>query len=144
MPGMSGGGEGGPSTLRLRARDVDGRPVSVPDGRPGVVLVTGGRGCPRCTEIAKLVRRTRPSPAVVILRVRAGSPNWPDFRVSPALTAAGARYVDAAGRNVLKGTGSTAPGDAVVYSAAGRVVLHVRAGDRRLTAALREAAAGTG
>jgi len=124
MPGMSMS-TGGSKDVRLTMRDIDGRPVRIPDGRPGVAVFVKAHGCGSCVEAvraaARVVRRTAAPTTLLVINV-----DSPTRRGEMARFAGSAgpdtRYViDDRNGSVASAFGASGAANAVVYDARGRI-----------------------
>lgn len=142
MPGMSMGSGGGP--VQFAVRDVDGRRLELPGGRPGVMVFVGAERCAPCLAAvraaARVVQRSggRAPLIVVIMDAATGRNQVKAFARSAG--AASARYVvDDRNGSVQTMLGAPAFGTGLVYDARGRIVSRPHADSRRWARALRRA-----
>lgn len=130
VPVGSGGGMSGMSMargsgMRMTLRDVSGRSVRIPGGRPGAVVfveVTGCRDCVRLVRAATRLSR-RGGGQVVVLAIDSGSTRAQLQAFARAAGRPPARYVvDDRNGSVASMFDAQSIGSAVVYDERGRVV----------------------
>lgn len=143
MPGMSMPAQAGGDRLELTMRDVDGRELRLPGGRPSVVVVANAGRCDACRAAARAardgVRRSAAAAQLIVVMadVTTTRPQVAAFARSVGLPAA--RYVIDDRNGGLTSTIGGQLGETVVYDRRGRVVARLEPGSRQLAAALRRA-----
>ena len=146
--GASGPGSslprGDADRLALTMRDVDGREVRLPDGRPGVVVVANAGRCDACrnavTAARDAVARSAPGAQLIVVMGDATTTRPEVAAFARSIGSSAARYViddrNGALTSMLR-VGQL--GDALVYDRSGRVVARPEPGSRQLISALRNA-----
>ncbi|MHB8659405.1 MAG: TlpA family protein disulfide reductase [Solirubrobacteraceae bacterium] len=143
-PGMAGMAMGPAGGLHLTMRDVDGRTVSLPDGRPGIVVFVQPRDCPACEQAARnaaIARRTGGGAASLTIVSADASTSRDDVTAfARAARAPSARYVvdDRAG-TIASTLGASEIPFAVVYDARGEIVARSGVGRAQLLSEIRQA-----
>ena len=146
MGGMAMPSDDAPSHVDIAVRDIDGRRLHLPDGRPGAVLLIRARGCAPCVaEGRRLVaarRRAGGRSNLTVVSVGAGDTRASLRQFARAVGNPAARYVldDPRGK-VARSLRATGPGSILVYNRAGHVVQAHDRSVRHLTMALRTAGA---
>lgn len=130
--------------LALTMRDVDGREVRLPDGRPGVVVVANAGRCDACRNAVRAARDAvarLAADAQLIVVMGDASTTRPEVAAFARSVGSPPAYFVIDDRN----SGLTSMlrvgqlGDAVVYDRGGRVVARPEPGSRQLISALRSA-----
>jgi|GEM_PF-4917326 len=137
MAGMSMGA----GRLMVTMRDVSGREVRLPGGRPGVVVFAEARRCGPCLAAVRAARdalREAPVGAQLIVVMTDSGTGRADVRAFAQLVGPGpARYViDDRNGGLSTMLGASSLGGAVVYDARGRVVARPDAGSPQIVAVL--------
>lgn len=137
MAGMSMGA----GRLMVTMRDVSGREVRLPGGRPGVVVFAEARRCKPCMAAVRAARdalREAPAGAQLIVVMTDSGTGRADVRAFARSVGPGpARYViDDRNGGLSSMLGASSLGSAVVYDARGRVVARPDARLRQMVAAL--------
>jgi hypothetical protein len=127
MSGMSMPDARGGAGMRMSMRDIDGRAVRIPDGRPGVVVFVESRSCAACVGAVRATARAlRPERSAVALTVVNVDSATTRGEVTAFARRAGeprARYVvDDRNGSLASMFGASGLGAAVVYDAGGKVV----------------------
>lgn len=140
MPGMSMPAQGGGDRLELTMRDVEGRELRLPGGRPSVVVVANAGRCDTCRNAARAardgLRRSAAAQLIVVMAdVTTTRPQVAAFARSVGLPAA--RYVIDDRNGGLSSTIGGQLGETIVYDRRGRVVARLEPGSRQLAGALR-------
>lgn len=130
------------ATLRLAMRDVSGRTLRLPGGRPGVVLFVQAQGCPPCVEAvrsgARAVRSTGGHARLVVIEVDSQTTRGEVAAFARAAGQPPARYVVDDRIGTLAATfGASAFDTAVVYDGHGHVVARPWTTSEQLARALR-------
>ena len=128
----------GADHLGISLRDVDGRPMRMPDGRAGAVLVMATHGCGDCLNIAKRLdaaaSRAPSRPAVALVGVDTEEGRQDFERFDRAAGGLDARYaLDDASGSITRLLGARELGTVVVYDPQGMVIERVRPGTRQAT-----------
>lgn len=125
-PGMTMAA-GSRDRVALRARDVDGRSITLPGGRPGAVMFVQARRCATCVSAARDLRRAidRSGGAMTMTVVSADSATS-RADVAAFARAAGApraRYlIDDRNGSLSGAIRASSLGRPLVYDAAGRII----------------------
>lgn len=126
--------------MRVTMRDVDGRPVRLPGGRPGVVVFVTAPRCEGCIGTVRIAadaaRRARAAVTVVAVESTTSRSDVATFAKSVRRSAA--RYViDDRQGTLATLLGGLGVGGAVVYDARGALVARPEADPAQLRKALR-------
>lgn len=129
MGGMQMQGMGNGSGMQMSMRDVDGRVVRVPDGRPGVAVFITPGDCVDCVDAvvaaARAVRRARRSAQLVVVSLDAATSRRDVAAFARTAGSPRAHYViddrDGSLASMFK---ISTLGGAVVYDATGKIVGH--------------------
>lgn len=129
MGGMQMQDMGNGSGMQMSMRDVDGRAVRVPDGRPGVAVFITPANCAECADAvraaARAVRRARQSAQLLVVSLDSATSRRDIAAFARAAGSPGARYViDDRNGSLASMFKVTAVGGAVVYDAMGQIVGH--------------------
>ena len=143
MPGMPMPGGGG-DRLALTMRDVDGREVRLPGGRPGVVVVANAGRCDACRNAVRAARdavaRSAAGAQLIVVMGDASTTRPEVAAFARSVGSFPARYViddRNGGLTSMLRVGQL--GDALVYDRSGRVVARPEPRSRQLISALRNA-----
>lgn len=145
-PGESMPGPGAGDRVELSLRDVDGRLVRLPGGRPGVVVFVQAEGCAYCVAAtraaARAVRTVPGGAALTVVIVDAATTSGDVAALRRPVGGPAARYViddrDGSITSLLK---VRSLAEAVVYDARGRIVGRPRATRAGMARALHRAEA---
>lgn len=147
--GASGAGSGmsmsmSAGRLALRMRDIDGRTVRLPGGRPGVVVLAIARGCGICIRSVRAAMtaagRGGADVQLIVVMLDASTGRGDVAAFARSVGPAQARYVVDDRSNTIASTlGASGLGSTVVYDAQGRVVARPADSVALLSAALRQA-----
>lgn len=123
MTGKTGG------AMQMSMRDIDGRVVRVPDGRPGVAVFIEARNCAVCVDAvrtaAQAARRTRPAAHLTVISLDSSTSRTDVAAFARRAGSPGASYVIDDRNSSLASMFSAAElGAVVVYNGAGKVVGH--------------------
>lgn len=126
MSGMSMRDSSG-DRIELTIRDVDGRALAIPDGRPGVAVFVQATGCPRCVQAvraaAQALHDARGGGMLLVISVDASTSRSDLAQFASSAGEPAARYaVDDRTSTLANAFGATTLGEAVVYGPRGRVV----------------------
>ena len=129
MGGMQMQDTGNGSGMQMSMRDVDGRVVRVPDGRPGVAVFITPRNCAECVDAvraaARAVRRARQSAQLLVVGLDSATSRGDIAAFARTAGSPSARYViddrDGSLASMFK---VAALAGAVVYDASGKIVGH--------------------
>ena len=129
MGGMQMQDMGDGSGMQMSMRDVDGRVVRVPDGRPGVAVFITPGNCAECVDAvraaARAVRRARQSAQLLVVSLDAATSRRDIAAFARTAGSPRARYViddrDGSLASMFK---ISTLGGAVVYDARGKIVGH--------------------
>ena len=129
MGGMQMEGMGSGSGMQMSMRDVDGRVVHVPDGRPGVAVFITLGNCAECVDAvraaARAVGRARQSAQLLVVSLDSATSRSDIAAFARTAGSPGARYViDDRNGSLASMFNVTAVGGAVVYDATGQIVGH--------------------
>lgn len=113
----------------MSLRDIDGRAVRIPDGRPGAVVFVESRSCAACVgavrATARAVRRGRSGAALTVVNVDAATSRGEVAAFARRAGEPRARYVvDDRNESLSAMFDASSLGAAVVYDASGKVVAH--------------------
>lgn len=137
MPGMGAG-----AGMRMSLRDVDGKVVRVPDGRPGVAVFVEPRDCAACLTAVRAAARAVqavPSARLVVVSVDAATSRGDVAALARAVASPRARYVvDDRNGSLASMFDASRLGSAAVYDGRGRLLAHPSSA-RQLRAALARA-----
>ena len=146
--GASGPGSslprGDADRLALTMRDVDGREVRLPDGRPGVVVVANAGRCDACRSAVRAARdavaRSAAGAQLIVVMGDAATTRPEVAAFARSVGSPPARYViDDRNSGLTSMLRVAQLGDALVYNRGGRVVARPEPGSRQLISALRNA-----
>jgi len=131
--------------LAISLRDVDGRPVRIPGGRPGVIVFAEARRCGSCVSAARTARDAAraiaPRAQVVVVMLKANTSRASVNAFARSVGPGPARYVvDTSSSRVAAMFDVATLGSSVVYDARGRVVADLQPGSREIAASLRRGA----
>lgn len=148
MSGMSMGS----GKFMTEMRDVSGRSLKVPAGRPGLVVTAEARECAECVSAARTareaVKKSGTNAQLIVLIVDAATSRDQVTSFAKAVGGAPARYVvDDRNGMLVSMLGVSAVSRAVVYDANGQIVDQPQPKERALVASLRRAsgsASGSG
>ena len=145
MGGMSTSEPG--HRVSISARDVDGRLVRLPDGRPGAVLIMQAGACDACVRSARrLAAAARRVPGAFGLTALSAAADDDRAALRAFASAAGDRrmryLVDDRNNMLTSMLGVSRLGAIVVYDSRGRVVAANTTSVAGLAASLRRAARG--
>ena len=142
--GVSGPGGGDADRLALTMRDVDGREVRLPDGRPGVVVVANAGRCDACRNAVRAARdavaRSAAGAQLIVVMGDAATTRPEVAAFARSVGSSPARYViddRNSGLTSMLRVGQL--GDTLVYDRSGRVVARPEPRSRQLISALRNA-----
>ena len=129
MGGMQMQGMGNGSGMQMSMRDVDGRVVRVPDGRPGVAVFITPGNCVDCVNAvraaARAVGRARQSAQLTVVSLDAATSRRDIAAFARTAGSPRARYViddrDGSLASMFK---ISTVGGAVIYDARGKIVGH--------------------
>lgn len=126
MAGMSMPGGGGGGT-QVSTRSIDGRKLSIPNGRPGVVVFIKPRGCAACATAvrasARAVSRGARQAELTVVAVDSATEPQDLAAFARKVDAASSRYViDDRDGSLVSIFAARGLGVAVVYDSAGKVV----------------------
>ena len=129
MGGMQMQDMGNGSGMQMSMRDVDGRAVRVPDGRPGVAVFITPANCAECADAvraaARAVGRARQSAQLLVVSLDSATSRRDIAEFTRTAGSPGARYViDDRNGSLASMFKVTAVGGAVVYDATGQIVGH--------------------
>jgi hypothetical protein len=129
MGAMQMQGMGGGSGMQMSMRDVDGRLVRVPDGRPGVAVFVTPRNCADCVAAvraaARAVARARPTAQLTVVSLDSATSRSDVAEFARDVGNPGARYViDDRNGSLASMFDVTGLGAAAVYDAKGKIVDH--------------------
>lgn len=129
MGGMQMQDMGNGSGMQMSIRDVDGRAVRVPDGRPGVAVFVTPANCAACADAVRAaeraVRRARQSAQLLVVGLDSATSRRDIAAFARTAGSPGARYViDDRNGSLASMFKVTAVGGAVVYDATGKIVGH--------------------
>ncbi len=129
MGGMQMQGMGGGSGMQMSMRDVDGRLVRVPDGRPGVAVFVTPRNCADCVAAvraaARAVARSRPTAQLTVVSLDSATSRSDVAEFARSVGNPRARYViDDRNGSLASMFKVTGLGAAAVYDAKGKIVDH--------------------
>ena len=120
---------GGASTNRLdlTVRDTGGRPLRIPDGRPGVAVFVQASGCRSCVQAvrtaARAIAQTRPAGVLVVVAVDSSTSRSALAAFARSAGGPPARYVvDDSMSTLANAFGASTIGDVVAYNKAGQIV----------------------
>ncbi len=143
MPGMAMSPAGG-GPVRMTMHDVDGRPLRIPDGRPGVALFVEARDCSGCADavraVARAVRHSGQTASLTVISVDSATSRNDLAAFAQSAGRPAARYVvDDRNGSLASMFRPAGLGGPVVYDAAGRIVTRPAASADALARALRRA-----
>ena len=143
MPGMAMG----EAPVQFTVRDIGGRPLALPGGRPGVMVFVQAGRCEECvaaTRAASRVVEGSPGrPALVVLVMDSFTAREEVEAFARSARAPGARYaIDDRGGSVQTMVGAPPSATALVYDARGRILASPGPDPRKWERALRRAARG--
>ena len=129
MGGMPMQGMGNGSGMQMSMRDIDGRLVRVPDGRPGVAVFITPGNCADCVdavrEAARAVMRARQPAQLVVFSLDSATSRRDIAAFAQLAGSPRARYViDDRNGSMASMFKISALGGAVVYDATGKIVGH--------------------
>lgn len=129
MGGMQMPGMDGDAGMQMSMRDVDGRVVRVPDGRPGVAVFVNPRDCEECVdavrEAARAAARTRPAAQLLVVSFDSVTSRSDVAAFARSAGSPRARYaVDDRNGSLASMFNVSAIGAAAVYDAKGKIVSH--------------------
>lgn len=141
MPAMPMPAAGG-DRLALTMRDVDGREVRLPGGRPGVVVVANAGRCDACRNAVRAARdalaRSAVGAQLIVVMGDAATTRPEVAAFARSIGSSPARYViDDRNGSLTSMLGARQLADALVYDRGGRVVARPEPGSRQLVSALR-------
>lgn len=115
--------------MQLSMRDIDGRVVRVPDGRPGVAVFIEARNCATCVDAvrtaAQAARRTRPAAHLTVISLDSATSRTDVAAFARTVGSPGASYViDDRNSSLASMFSASELGSVVVYDGAGKVVGH--------------------
>ncbi len=113
--------------MQMSMRDVDGRLVRVPDGRPGVAVFVTPRNCADCVAAvraaARAVARSRPSAQLTVVSLDSATSRSDVAEFARTAGSPRARYViDDRNGSLASMFNVTGLGAAAVYDAKGKIV----------------------
>ena len=122
MPGMGDG-----AGMQMSLRDVDGRPLRMPDGRPGVAVFVEARNCAACADAVRAadraVQAARPGADLVVVAVDPATTRGDIASFARSTGRPDARYVvDDRDGSLASMFSPSGLGAAVVYDAGGNLV----------------------
>ena len=141
MPGMSMGNGAG---MSMTVRDVRGRPLRIPDGRPGVAVFVSGRTCAACLaavrRAAAAIGATRGRADLMVVSLDSTTTRGEADAFAQDAGRPAARYVvDDPGSSLASMFGVSTPAQTVVYDDKGAVVARLEGGRAAVAGALRRA-----
>lgn len=133
------------ATVRLTMRDASGRPVSLPGGRPGLILFVQAQGCQPCVDAvqaaAAAIRSAGAPAGLTVISVDAGTSRGELAAFARSAGKPPARYVVDDRTGTLASTlGASSFDTAIVYDSRGRIVARASAVLDRLEGVIRTAA----
>jgi len=124
--GMSMQGSSG-NRIDLRMRDVEGRPLQIPDGRPGVAVFVQATGCPSCVRAvraaARALQEVHGGGMLLVIGVDSSTSRSDLAQFARSAGEPPARYaVDDRTSTLANMFGASLLGEAVVYGSSGQIV----------------------
>lgn len=125
-PGMAMAGSSA-NRLDLTVHDTGGRPLRIPDGRPGIAVFVQASGCGSCVQAvrtaARAIAQTRPAGVLVVVAVDSSTSRSALAAFARSAGAPPARYVvDDSMSTLANAFGASTLGDVVAYNKAGQIV----------------------
>lgn len=141
MPGMAmpmGNGD----AMTMTVRDIEGRRLTIPDGRPGIAVFVEPRGCDPCAGAVRDARdaASRHGASLIVVGIDAGTSRGAMRRFARAMDAPWAHYViDDRNGHLASMMDAPGLGGIVVFDRRGQVVARPEPTATALAGALRRA-----